>query len=130
MVRKLQESNYQNKICWNLLEFFIFMIKDTKDIKVKNELLRLVCVIATYNEQGVNVNQELIYRNLIPQVNEDEIFEDQILFRIKSYGPVIKVFVNDKEPSKLLDIAIKMNQGRIIAENNENMIELQNNPEN
>lgn len=66
MVRKLQESNYQNKICWNLLEFFIFMIKDTKDIKVKNELLRLVCVIATYNEQGVNVNQELIYRNLIP----------------------------------------------------------------
>ena len=62
---------------------------------LKSSLLHFLSIGSTYMEDGVNINQELIYKSLIPDMKEDQVFDCEVLLRIKSDGPTIIVFVND-----------------------------------
>jgi hypothetical protein len=70
--------------------------------------LRFLSVSSIFGNDGINVNQEIIYRYLIPENNEDLVFEHNVLLRIKSDGPTLIVFVNDQQ-RKLIDIILKKN---------------------
>ncbi len=105
MIKKMKKHNYQYKISWDLILFFTYLLKDEKaiDMKSKRELLKFLGIAASFEHMGVNVNQEGIYSNLIPEDFEDKVYENNILLRIKSDGPMLIVFVNDDQ-KKLMDI--------------------------
>ena len=78
-----------------MLDFFCYLLVDCEEFDKKRKLLKFLVISSTYKNCGINVNQELLYRNLIPE-NEEQIYEDNYLIRIKSDGPTLIAFVNNE----------------------------------
>ncbi|CAD8111133.1 unnamed protein product [Paramecium sonneborni] len=85
---------------WDLLMFFTTMLKSNyflfnKKIEIMYFLKESVC----FEEKGININQETAYKYIL---SSQRVFEDEILIRLKSDGPQLKVYRGDQE-STLLD---------------------------
>lgn len=53
------------------------------------------CMSVLENE-GFNINQESFFKSIVPEVEEDKVFEKNVFYRIKSDGPTLIVFVDDE----------------------------------
>ena len=69
----MKKNNYTKKIQWDLIKFFTTLIRDkeTTDLKLKKDILNFFIIASTFEGSGVNTNQQLIYKNLIPEKAED-----------------------------------------------------------
>jgi hypothetical protein len=84
---------------WDLMMFFASMLKMSKSFEKKEEIVEFLKCTAEFEGHGVNINQELGYRYILSSV--DRVFEDEVLIRIKSDGPQLKVYRNGEEQSLL-----------------------------
>ena len=73
-----------------MFEFFCYKLIETTDEVTRRELLRFLGFASSDKGDGVNENQELIYKYLIPE-NEDFMYDKGYLIRIKSEGPELLI---------------------------------------
>lgn len=52
-----------------------------------------MCIL---NDDGFNLNQELIFKSIVPEEDEDSVFDYNVFYRIKSDGPTLIVFVDEE----------------------------------
>ena len=89
------------ELSWDLLMFFSVMLKRSKSFAKKKEIVEFLKCTAAFEGLGVNINQELAYRYILQDGQGDRVFEDEVLIRIKSDGPQLKVYRNGEEQSLL-----------------------------
>jgi hypothetical protein len=46
--------------------------------------------------EGFNLNQELLFKSIVPEEEEDSVFDYNVFYRIKSDGPTLIVFVDEE----------------------------------
>ncbi|EGR27925.1 MIR domain protein [Ichthyophthirius multifiliis] len=115
ITQQLKNLNFKIKEQWDIIDFYCYLLIKNNKFEIKRKLLSFLATAATYRQCGINVNQELIYKYLIPK-NEEQVYEDNYFIRIKSDGPTLIVFVNS-EQRKLVDIVNQKNFHQIGKKN-------------
>lgn len=99
-----EDDDIQLNVQWDLLSFFIMMIFQAEiSINDKKNLLKFLNTSVDFNDNGVNMNQELIFKYLnIGSKKWNNLLFEKLLFEIETENQVILVR-NEKVLIKLED---------------------------
>ena len=118
-----QDELIIKKTQWNLLNFFIMMIFQADlTLNDKKNLLRFLKTTVVFEETGVNVNQELIFKYfLLGSKKINELIFKKLLFDIKTSGSTI-IITNEENQTKLEEIFAGNSFGGTIPEKKANKL--------
>lgn len=87
---------------WDLVLFYSFMLKQPgNSFEKKKEIIQFLKNSAIFDGSGVNINQELAYKYILQEGQVDQVFDLEVLIRIKSDGPQLKIYRGGDEKSLL-----------------------------
>ncbi|KAM3147608.1 hypothetical protein pb186bvf_000415 [Paramecium bursaria] len=109
LVEYIKEDRQINQT-WDLMTFYCKLFIETKSNKKRIEIIQFLKQAANLEGKGININQELGYKCIL---GEGNVFERNILIRIKSDGPQLKIYRKGEPDQTLLDYFHNHNLGKL-----------------
>lgn len=94
-----EEDEISQKMQWDLISFFIMMIFQAETVLTdKKNLLKFLNISVSLYENGVNMNQELIYKYLnVASKNWHPILYDKLLIEIQTQDNLLFIINNENK---------------------------------
>ena len=97
--KDLLESEMKKRKVMSIINIFSILMQDqtcSKNLIFKQKILQTMSQMCILNNDGFNLNQELIFKSIVPEEDEDSVFDYNVFYRIKSDGPTLIVFVDEE----------------------------------